>query len=78
MSKSHQSILSFAEKERVATFGRTKLHTWCFVIFWLVAAAMFVYFVCLFEMTGNLVARYASCVLMLASGVCASAMAGIK
>ena len=70
MSESHQSILSLAEKQRVVTFGKTKLYTWCFAIFWLVAAAMFVYFVCLFEMTGNLVARYTSCVLILAGGVC--------
>lgn len=75
MSESHQSILSLAEKERVVTFGKTKPYTWFFVIFWFVAAAMFVYFVCLFEMTGNLVARYTSCVLILASGVCASANA---
>ena len=57
MSESHQSSLSLVEKERVVTFGKAKLHTWFFVIFWFVAAAMFVYFVCLFEMTGNLVAR---------------------
>lgn len=35
---------------------------------------MFVYFVCLYDMT-NLVVRYTSCVLILASGVCASANA---
>lgn len=75
MSEYHQGILSFAEKERVVTFEKTKPYTWFFVIFWFVAAAMFVYFVCLFEMTGNLVARYTSCVLMLAGGVCASANA---
>jgi len=57
VSESHQSSLSLVEKERVVTFGKAKLHTWFFVIFWFVAAAMFVYFVCLFEMTGNLVAR---------------------
>lgn len=57
MSESYQSILSFAEKERVVTFGKTRPYTWFFVIFWFVAAAMFMYFVCLFEMTGNLVAR---------------------
>lgn len=72
MSESHQSILSLAEKERVVTFGKTKPYMWFFVIFWFVAAAMFVYFVCLFEMTGNLVARYTSCVLILAGGVCGS------
>jgi len=75
VSEYHQGILSFAEKERVVTFEKTKPYTWFFVIFWFVAAAMFVYFVCLFEMTGNLVARYTSCVLMLAGGVCASANA---
>lgn len=75
MSDSHQSTLILAEKERVVTYGRTKLYTWCFAIFWLAAAAMFVYFVCLFEMTGNLIARYTSCVLILASGMCASANA---
>ena len=73
MSESHQSILSLAGKERVVTFGKTKPYTWFFVIFWFVAAAMFVYFVCLFEMIGNLVARYTSCVLILAGGVCGSA-----
>ena len=57
MSESHQSILSLVEKERVVTFGKAKPHTWFFAIFWFVAAAMFVYFVCLFEMSGNLVAR---------------------
>jgi len=57
VSESHQSFLSLAEKQRVVTFGKAKPHTWFFVIFWFVAAAMFVYFVCLFEMTGNLVAR---------------------
>lgn len=36
---------------------------------------MFVYFVCLFEMTGNLAASYTSCVLILASGACARANA---
>ena len=62
MSESHQSFLFLAEKQRVVTFGKAKPYTWFFVIFWFVAAAMFVYFVCLFEMTGNLVARYISCV----------------
>ena len=57
MRESHQSFLSLAEKQRVVTFGKAKRYTWFFVIFWFVAAAMFVYFVCLFEMTGNLVAR---------------------
>ena len=74
VSESHQSILSLVEKERVVTFGKAKPHTWFFVIFWFVAAAMFVYFVCLYDMT-NLVVRYTSCVLILASGVCASANA---
>ena len=75
MSTSSQYSLDMAARSRVVAFGKTKPYTWFFVIFWFVAAAMFVYFVCLFEMTGNLVGRYTSCVLMLAGGVCASANA---
>ncbi len=74
MSTSNQYSLDVAARNRVVTFGKMKPYTWFFVIFWFVAAAMFVYFVCLYDMT-NLVVRYTSCVLILASGVCASANA---
>lgn len=72
MNISDSPVRVSCETERVATFHKTRVPTWIFIILWPVVAAAFVHFVCLDGKGSNRMATYLASVLILASGVCAS------